>query len=168
MRAHGLPTERTPVIIGGDFNSTWRKYSSDPFDTLPPGVPHLTSGVYDLLASETLAPSHADHPNQRSRSGPTLGQLATTSAFDLQSVQFACSGQELPLTHKTHNFQAALDYIWVSTGVQVVNCAAMPYEYTWDDPNRAPDLDFPAIPDQDHPSDHLSVACEVELLPQQA
>lgn len=161
MSARQLSIDTTPVIFGGDFNSMWRKYASDPFDQLPAGVPHLTSGVYDLLDGGTLLHSHQDHPNNRGRAGPSLVEdfpHLTTGALKLLSVHMALNGQEPPLTHKTGSFTATLDYIWVSPHLHVLSVAPMPYETQGTDPGA-----FPAIPNEEHPSDHLPLACEVEL-----
>jgi len=32
QQVEGLQDHSMPVVVGGDFNSTWRKYVSDPWD----------------------------------------------------------------------------------------------------------------------------------------
>ena len=32
LREHGHSGADVPIVVGGDFNSLWRKYRSDPFD----------------------------------------------------------------------------------------------------------------------------------------
>eukprot|EP00879_Flechtneria_rotunda_P009550 GHRR01009996.1.p2 GENE.GHRR01009996.1~~GHRR01009996.1.p2 ORF type:complete len:401 (+),score=178.63 GHRR01009996.1:721-1923(+) len=63
LQGQGLEASRTPVVIGGDFNSLWQKYRSDPWDVV--GSQPLQSGVYELLQRGQLPPSHQDHPASR-------------------------------------------------------------------------------------------------------
>ena len=32
LKEHGHSSIDVPLVLGGDFNSLWRKYRSDPFD----------------------------------------------------------------------------------------------------------------------------------------
>ncbi|KAI8474955.1 MAG: hypothetical protein J3K34DRAFT_489391 [Monoraphidium minutum] len=70
---------RVPVIIGGDFNSLPAKWASDPFDTVPPGG-CLVSGVYQLLVSGAVGPSHQDHPSHRARARSRPGTVQEDAA----------------------------------------------------------------------------------------
>lgn len=64
-----LVPQAVPIILAGDFNSTWRRYRGDEFE--PPPLPgsYATSGVYELLSGGALEPTHRHHPAQRPRRG---------------------------------------------------------------------------------------------------
>jgi hypothetical protein len=96
-----LASEDVAVVIGGDFNSLWRKYRSDQFDAVPPGG-HVTSGVYRLLSTGRLEPQHPDHPYRRQPGGSMSEALQReellqlqldTAGLRLQSMHVAAHGR---------------------------------------------------------------------------
>ena len=66
------------------------------------------------------------------------------------------------MTNITPSFRGCLDYIWLSRGDwHVADTLGMPYhEVSGPDPA---DIPFDAIPDEKFPSDHLAIACTIEL-----
>ena len=157
----GLSKDSTPVILGGDFNSYWRKYHSDKFDTLPAGVPHLTSGVYELLSTGNLDGEHHDHPNQRGR--VLLRHTPVTACgLKLKSAFSDLHGHEPALTTRTADFEGTLDYIWLSQPHFKVT-GTLPFPFS--DDAKLGDITLAPCPNDSEPSDHLSVTCDVELLP---
>lgn len=78
---------------------------------LPPGG-SLISGVYTLLSTGALPPSHSDHPAQRRRasdytpkgSGPWARVTLDDAGLDLCSAAVLAHGQEPILTTKTASF----------------------------------------------------------------
>ncbi len=116
LKDNGHRPSDVPLVLGGDFNSLWRKYRSDDFDQArsavklqdsAPGEQHavgsaevhllqvlpgqpLTSGVYQLLASGQLSPAHPDHAAMR-RSSWEVGPLHS-SGLSLQSAYLTNAG----------------------------------------------------------------------------
>lgn len=90
-------------------------------------------------------------------------QDLTTSGLAMESAMLTANGREPPVTNCTENFRGCLDYVWLSRGSwQVQATLATPYnEGAGPDPK---DVDLPPLPNADHPSDHLPVACKVTLL----
>jgi len=179
-----------PVIIGGDFNSLWRKYKADNFDRyIPPGGQGLLSGVYSLMSGGQLPPQHPDHPAGRQRareqqqqqlvagalpvgssssSAELEGLLLDNGGLSLVTMHMSAHGCEPPLTTKTASFAGTLDYVWLSKEhFKVLQTLSLPYTPppSWTDPMT--DVDFPPIPNEHYPSDHLAMGCVLELLPVQ-
>mmetsp|Transcript_20484 Transcript_20484/g.61042 ORF Transcript_20484/g.61042 Transcript_20484/m.61042 type:complete len:241 (+) Transcript_20484:382-1104(+) len=204
-----LPAD-VPTLLAGDFNSLASKRVPDVFDPqIPPGG--MSSGVYTLLASGALPPTHPEHPF--TRRGGAVGEGAafakvplTTAGLSLVSAHAAALGHEPPLTTKTATFAGCLDFVWASAAHwRVCRVLAMPYamprmradaaaaavaaaaaaatrpgvcsdsghgsgsgvpgadDLVWMDPRA--DVEFPAIPDEHFPSDHLAVGAVLELVP---
>ncbi|KAF5832704.1 CCR4-NOT transcription complex, subunit 6-like protein [Dunaliella salina] len=151
-----------PIVLGGDFNSLWRKYKPDAFDAVIPTGPQnfLTSGVYQLLSGGELPTSHHDHPVTRrhataavSMSQPpsSLSVLwplctapLTSSGIQLQSVYSAFCGKEPDITTRTATFSGCLDYIWI-TPQKLDVLDVLPVE------------DQGPIPNDQNASDHLPI-----------
>ncbi|KXZ55860.1 hypothetical protein GPECTOR_2g1411 [Gonium pectorale] len=164
------PPGAVPVILAGDFNSLNRKVVPDFFDPkIPPGPDGLVSGVYTLLTRGSLGPDHPDHPATRRRpaetGNPDFRAVTLGSAgLSLASAYQLMFGREPPLTTRTSSFAGCLDYIFVSPKhFEVTRALELPY--TVDglgsgggvrDPLA--DVAFPPIPNEDFPSDHLSLA----------
>eukprot|EP00955_Chlamydomonas_euryale_P047442 353688-Chlamydomonas_euryale.AAC.3 len=173
--------------------------------------PACRAGVYTLLASGALPPTHPEHPF--TRRGGAVGEGAafakvplTTAGLSLVSAHAAALGHEPPLTTKTATFAGCLDFVWASAAHwRVCRVLAMPYamprmradaaaaavaaaaaaatrpgvcsdsghgsgsgvpgadDLVWMDPRA--DVEFPAIPDEHFPSDHLAVGAVLELVP---
>lgn len=165
IKAEGLQVDDTPVMLGGDWNSLWLKYTPDVYD---PEIPlgYLSSGVYALLSSEqgVVDSSHHEHPATRHHAYKDLGELEfDTSQLKLHSAYAAGNdSQEPPLTTQTNSFMGCLDYIWLSQKHwQVTSTLSMPY-----DVQKGPQpqtVGFRPIPDKEFPSDHLAVGCQVIL-----
>eukprot|EP00798_Chlamydomonas_sp_ICE-L_P015345 gene15345-21431_t len=146
-----------PLIVGGDFNSLWRKYKSDVFDRHIPSGGSLQSGVYTLMGEGTLPPTHHEHPFTR-RAFKDSGSIAssssdedidleslprcsvsedfrgvdlTSSGLELRSTHMLAHGWEPPLTTKTATFAGCLDYIWVNpgSGLKTEHTLSLPYEF---------------------------------------
>eukprot|EP00200_Dunaliella_tertiolecta_P015590 CAMPEP_0202413952 /NCGR_PEP_ID=MMETSP1128-20130828/31237_1 /ASSEMBLY_ACC=CAM_ASM_000463 /TAXON_ID=3047 /ORGANISM="Dunaliella tertiolecta, Strain CCMP1320" /LENGTH=362 /DNA_ID=CAMNT_0049020253 /DNA_START=89 /DNA_END=1177 /DNA_ORIENTATION=+ len=146
-----------PIVLGGDFNSLWRKYKPDAFDAVIPTVPHnfLTSGVYKLLSEGELPTSHHDHPVTRRPATAAAGQPKsspsamctaplTSSGIHFQSVYLAACGKEPDITTRTATFSGCLDYIWIT-----------PHELNVLD--VIPVEDQGPIPNSQNASDHLPI-----------
>lgn len=126
----------------------------------------LSSGVYALLSSEqgVIDSSHHEHPATRHRAYKDLQEHEfDTSQLQLHSAYAAGNdGQEPPLTTQTNSFMGCLDYIWLSRKHwQVTSTLSMPY-----DVQKGPQpqtVAFRPIPDEEFPSDHLAVGCQVIL-----
>lgn len=168
MRSHTGGTA-APLIACGDFNSLWRKYVSDEFDTVPLGG-FCVSGVYELLSTGSLAPWHADHPASRRRRGeppcpPDLqAPLAMPAGLRLASAQMLAHGREPLLTHKTNRFAGCLDYIWITPDcLEVAETLAMPYEEPEDLSMIPLALPFGPIPNEAFGSDHLALGAVLLL-----
>ncbi|KAG1668882.1 hypothetical protein FOA52_016051 [Chlamydomonas sp. UWO 241] len=121
-----------PLLIGGDFNSLATKRKPDVFDpVLPPGG--LPSGVYQLLTSGALEPSHPEHPYTRrggdaGETGALVGLTLSACGLRLSSVNARASGWEPPLTTRTATFAGCLDYVFASEGHWgVAHTLEMPY-----------------------------------------
>ena len=65
----------------------------------PEGSDRLVSGVYTLLASGSLPPSHPDHPAQRRKEGPDASATAfpalplTAAGLPLASLYMETNGR---------------------------------------------------------------------------
>ena len=92
---------KIPLIICGDFNS----------------VP--SSGVYDFLATGSLAPNHPDflsHTYGRYTSEGLRHKLNLKSSYAAPGA-----GGEQLLTNYTPSFQGIIDYVWYSSNTLGVN-----------------------------------------------
>lgn len=70
------------------------------------------------------------------------------------------------MTNITASFRGCLDYVWLSAGHwQVKDTLSMPYSEE-DGPDPA-DIAFRPIPNEHFPSDHLAIACTIELASRQ-
>jgi CCR4-NOT transcription complex subunit 6 len=162
----GGPVAAVPVLIAGDFNSLWRKYASDPYDTVRPGQ-FLTSGVYQLLASGSLDARHPDHASQRMAGGGGAEGLrhALPGGLALVSAHMAAAGFEPALTTRTSGFEGALDYVWLSRAHwRVAELLELPYEQAHETPACGIDGGFGPLPDARWPSDHIAIGATLVLL----
>lgn len=166
--AHQLSRD-TPVIVGGDFNSLWRKWQSDAFDQVPLGVDFLTSGVYDLMSTGQLPVSHIDHPVMRCtlrgdrRRADFPAEPLTTSGLKFTSLNFMAEGREPAATNITGTFRGCLDYVWLSQGHFAVR-RLLEAPAGLAAAQRPSEVSLGPIPDAVFPSDHLAVGGEVVLL----
>ncbi|WIA09735.1 hypothetical protein OEZ85_009114 [Tetradesmus obliquus] len=71
LQQHRLAPGDVPLVVGGDFNSTWQKYSSDQWDQVPPGTT-LQSGL-QLDSSYHMA--HGREPPLTTRTNRFSGTL---------------------------------------------------------------------------------------------
>eukprot|EP00884_Botryococcus_braunii_P020456 jgi/Botrbrau1/7094/Bobra.0165s0116.1 len=149
-----------PVILAGDFNSLWRKYTTDAWDTVPVGG-YISSGAYELLSTGSLPDTAPDHPRQRRAAYDV--QALTTAGLRWESAMLAANGKEPPLTNKTSTFAGCLDYIWMQQGKwEVLATLGLPYP---EDAGPQPEcVDLPPCPNPQQPSDHLPIACKLQLL----
>jgi mRNA deadenylase 3'-5' endonuclease subunit Ccr4 len=66
------------------------------------------------------------------------------------------------MTNITPSFRGCLDYIWLSAGHwDVKDTLSMPYSEE-DGPDPA-NIKFRSMPNENFPSDHLAIACIIEL-----
>ena len=123
------------------------------------------SGVYTLLYTGRLRPDHPDHPGsmcRHVRPCPALSQtwLDTSCLGHLESMHYTLHKEEPLFTNKTNRFSGCLDYVWHTPAhFTVVSSLPLPYS------GEAAAARFPAIPNQDYPSDHLAMGCTLQLKP---
>ncbi|KAF8634306.1 hypothetical protein AX17_004258 [Amanita inopinata Kibby_2008] len=128
---------KIPLIICGDFNS----------------VP--TSGVYDFLATGTLAANHADfmsHTYGRYTSDGLRHRLGLRSAYS------APGAPELPMTNYTPSFQGMIDYIWYSGANLGVNAVLAEVDRQYLEK-------VVGFPNAHFPSDHVCIMAEFRVKP---
>ena len=97
------------ILVGGDCNALHLETQGNS----PPGFPCAAgqpSGVYTLLSTGVLPPSHPHHPH-RWRGG--LPAPLDTSGLTFVSARAALGG-EPPATTKTGEFEGTLDYVWAT------------------------------------------------------
>ncbi|KAL6303570.1 Endonuclease/exonuclease/phosphatase [Sparassis latifolia] len=126
---------KIPLIVCGDFNS----------------VP--SSGVYDLLSTGSVPPTHPDfmsHLYGRYTSEGIKHRLGLKSAY-------ATAG-ELPMTNFTPSFHGVIDYIWYSTANLSVNGVLGEIDRKY----LEKVVGFPNV---HFPSDHLCIVSEFRVRP---
>lgn len=154
------------ILIGGDFNSLPYKTKSDAFDTLRARADGtespIVSGVYTLLSTGKLPTDHPDHPATRrgKRDEGHRVKEFTSCGLGLRSAAAAAWEIDPPLTTKIPSFSGCLDYVWMSrNNWTVASALEMPYKF--DEKKMSGGDDFPPIPNEDYPSDHLAMAFQL-------
>jgi CCR4-NOT transcription complex subunit 6 len=197
-----------PVIIAGDWNSmppqdlsaaaeeeqasssTSQEAAVRRAEAAAAAATHQGSGVYRLLTTGTLPPSHPDHPAAAAAAAVAASTAADASEGDerqpasgggrkrrrrrhralstrglkLATVHAAAhGGREPQLTTRTATFSGALDHVFLGG---VGGCGeGGGGGATW---RVAATLEMPQlegpIPDARWPSDHLAVGADLELL----
>jgi CCR4-NOT transcription complex subunit 6 len=123
-----------PLIIAGDFNSTY------------------DSGVYELLAHGRIGP---DHSELGSYQYGNFTRDGIQHPFSLRSsyAHLNDTPEQLPFTNYTPGYTAVIDYIWYSTNALEVASLLGPVDAEY--MKRVP-----GFPNYHFPSDHLSILAE--------
>lgn len=123
----------TPLIIGGDFNST------------------PDSTVYELLSTGTVSGQREDI--KRDPFG-LVAQLRLHHGLELQSA-YSAQGSEPKYTNYTDNFVGVLDYIWYTPSQLAVSALLeIPSEEDLTSPSE------PSLPNHIWSSDHIALMTE--------
>lgn len=120
-----------PLLICGDFNSTW------------------DSGVYQLFAQGDVSSKHPD------LEGRIYGRYTEDGIHHKFSLRSAYADvNNMPFTNYTPNFVQVIDYIWFSTSALSVTGALgqIDPDYT---------KNFVGFPNPHHPSDHIPLVAQL-------
>lgn len=154
------------VILAGDLNSLPHRPSPNPTFDLPQtqeewdaaaaSDPYAaTSGVVTLWSSGRLPATHQEHPARRGAAGvPDL----VSAVGPLTSATVAATGREAPFTTRTLTFEGTLDYIFISSGLEVRGTLPLPFDADGLTPDGSP---FQAVPNTTWPSDHLAIGADI-------
>lgn len=121
------------------------------------------SGVYQLLTTGAVPPSHQDHPASRRQPGGWGAAAWAPSAAGLQlaSAAVVAWGREPEATNSTTLFHGCLDYVLMSHHWEVADALPLPPGAMGADP-------LPPLPSAEHPSDHIPLAFKLRLLPEKS
>lgn len=123
----------TPLIIGGDFNST------------------PDSTIYELMSTGTVSGQKEDM--QRDPLG-LIAQMRLRHELNLQST-YSVGGSEPRYTNYTDNFVGVLDYIWYTPSqLEVTALLQIPSEEDITSPTE------PSLPNHIWSSDHIALMTE--------
>lgn len=175
--ADGAPRTAWPVVIGADLNSTPQREEGGGSGGATPSAAGLCpeSGVYELMRSRTLDPSHPHHPAHfvpvtalRAAAAredapaanaappqPPLRPRALSHALRLESAYRQVLGREPVHTNYTPDFKGTLDYVLVEQGVRA--------RAVLDLPDESELAAHGALPSCVHPSDHLPLEAHLAL-----
>eukprot|EP00944_MAST-04C_sp_MAST-4C-sp1_P003637 g3637.t1 len=181
-----------PIVFAGDFNSIrdvqlaflpsiqkqWYKHDKEL---------NALGGAYQLMSTGYLHQSHPEHPDSFAKSLPpviTKTECKTSAEKKKQiknarkfvgrletNIDFNHVYKEIriPFTTKVPDFQGPIDYIFFTSSK--LNCVAyleMPYLAlnavdTHNDVNKPTPSEFPYIPNERWPSDHLAIGGTFEF-----
>ena len=140
---------RTRAVFAGDFNAT------------------PDSELYELVATGGVEKKRMQMLLSRGLKG-THGlvqrlpfESPTASGLELESTQRVVMGEEPPYTNYTESFKGCLDYV-TSDPKSGIRCTAV-----GELPPESKLSQETALPNSEHPSDHLPVLCRMELEPLQ-
>eukprot|EP00210_Caulerpa_lentillifera_P002658 g2538.t1 len=159
-------SQRTPIILLGDFASYWRKWTPDPTDKWVEDR-FITSGFYSLLTEGILDTSHCHHPYVRNHQGNIKSSNLRSVQFNtsnllFESAYFRAHGLEPLVTKCTPLYKNVSDYIFYTPhSIDTKETLQLPYIST--NAILPQHVKILPMPNAQYPSSHFAIGATLEL-----